>query len=250
MQHFEAGTNRNLVSNRFAQTQPIHTQSTNTPSQNHISNLNEECQCEDNEMEDMGLQYRSDFARSLVPNFTVQHRQSDDMCAISKYHQQQPPALQYRQTPGIESMESDAIDYGNSNAITHAGRPTIPQMESSMIYHIPQQAISHTEPSSISYTPPEAISHTQQQSIPYTSQKAIHHLPNQQSIQHPSTVSHIQQQSLQYNQPHAIAHNQPLALEQTTYICKLCMTKFSTLRKLGKHIERFHAAFGRRIARE
>merc|ERR1711954_621124 len=117
-------------------------------------------------------------------------------------------------------------------------------MESSMIYHIPQQAISYTEPSSISYTPPEAISHTQQQSIPYTLKKAIHHLPNQQSIQHPSAVSHIQQQSLQYNQPHAIAHNQPLALEQTTYICKLCMTKFSTLRRLEKHIDRFHAAFG------
>ena len=69
------------------------------------------------------------------------------MRAISKYHQQQPPALQYRQKPGIENMDSDAIDYSNSNAITHAGRPTTPQMESSMIYHIPQQAISHTEPS-------------------------------------------------------------------------------------------------------
>merc|ERR1711954_176594 len=69
MQYSEGGTNTNLRSNRFAQTQPIHTQSTNTPSQNHISNLNEKCQCEDNEEEDMGLQYQSDFARSLVPTF-------------------------------------------------------------------------------------------------------------------------------------------------------------------------------------
>ena len=67
MQYSEAGTNTNLPSNRLAQTQPIHTQSTNTPSQNRISNLNEKCQCEDNEMEDMGLQYQSEFAKSLQP---------------------------------------------------------------------------------------------------------------------------------------------------------------------------------------
>ena len=60
----------------------------------------------------------------------------------------------------------------------------------------------------------------------------MHHLPNQQTIQHtePSAISHIQHQSLQYNQPQPILHNQPLALKHTTYICKLCMTEYLTLR--------------------
>ena len=67
-------------------------------------------------------------------------QQSDDMHAIPKYHQQQPPALQYRQTHGIENMETDAIDYLTQKpldlpqAITHLERPR--QTESSTIYHI------------------------------------------------------------------------------------------------------------------
>ena len=39
-------------------------------------------------------------------------------------------------------------------------------------------------------------------------------------------------------------YNQPLALEHTTYICKLCMTEFMTLRRLEKHFERNHETFG------
>ena len=73
--YFDAGTNTKLGNNRFSQTYPtiVNTQSTNTPSQNNISNLNEKCQCEDDEMEDTGLQYQSEFARSLVPEFASQH---------------------------------------------------------------------------------------------------------------------------------------------------------------------------------
>ena len=68
----------------------------------------------------------------------------------------------------------------------------------------------------------------------------MHNLPNQQSIQHtePSAITHIQHQSLQYDQPKPILYNQPLALEHTTYICKLCMTEFMTLRRLEKHLEK------------
>ena len=75
IRYFDAGTNAKLVNNRFSQTNPriVNTQSTNTLNQNNISNLNEMCQCDDEEMEDTGLQYQSEFARSLVPNFTVQH---------------------------------------------------------------------------------------------------------------------------------------------------------------------------------
>merc|ERR1711954_164972 len=245
MQYSESGINTNLPSVRLAQTQPIHTQSTNTPSQNHISTHNYTCKCEDDvEMDQTGIEYKSDFARRLqksevipnaqpvtnynsegprqtesstlhhIPNRSIQHPsaishiQPSTIQSIepSTITQQalQPPALQYRQTYGIENMETDAIDY-------QAQQP---------------------------------LQYTQQQAVPYTSQNALHHLPNQQSIQHPSAISHIQHQSLQYNQPYAIAHNQPLALEHTTYICKLCLTKFSTLKRLEKHIERFHAAFG------
>ena len=42
-------------------------------------------------------------------------------------------------------METDAIDYSNSHAITHTERPR--QKESSTIYHKPQQSIQHTQPS-------------------------------------------------------------------------------------------------------
>merc|ERR1711954_637514 len=119
MQYSEAGTNTNLCSNRYAQTQPILTQSTNTPSQNHISNLNEKCQCEDNEIEDMGLQYQSEFSRSL--------QQSE---VIPKYYTQQPVT--------------------NYNSLTE--KPNISQTESSTIYHIPQESISHTQPPALQYT--------------------------------------------------------------------------------------------------
>ena len=47
-------------------------------------------------------------------------------------------------------METDAIDYSNSQAITHTERPR--QIESSEIYHIPQGAISHTQPPALKYT--------------------------------------------------------------------------------------------------
>merc|ERR1711954_275221 len=120
MQYSEAWTNTNLRSNRFAQTQPIHTQSTNTPSQNHISNLNEKCQCEDNEEEDMGLQFQSEFARSL--------QQSE---VITNYYTQQPV----------------------TNYNSHIEKPNISQTESSTVYHIPQESISHTQPPAIQYTP-------------------------------------------------------------------------------------------------
>ena len=88
MQYSEAGTNTNLANNRFAQTQPINfseagvntnlpsnrftqthegkvdMQSVNIPNQNQISTHNYTCKCEDDvEMDQMGIQYRSDFAR-------------------------------------------------------------------------------------------------------------------------------------------------------------------------------------------
>ena len=84
IQHLEASTNTNLASNRFSQTQQrnVNTQSTNTPSQNQISTLNERCQCEDDEMDHTGIQYRSNFARQLqqseaIPKYYTQHPASN-----------------------------------------------------------------------------------------------------------------------------------------------------------------------------
>ena len=151
MQYSEAGTNTNLPGNRFAQTQPIHTQSTNTPSQNRISNLNEKCQCEDNEMEDTGLQYQSEFARSL--------QQSE---VIPKYYTQQPV----------------------TNYNSHIEKPNMSQTESSTIYHIPQESISHTQPPAIQYTQQKTMHHIPQQSIYHTPIQSIQH--NQ-----PSTIQSI-----------------------------------------------------------
>merc|ERR1711954_306817 len=141
----EAGTNTNLPSNRYAQTKPMQYSeagiNTNLPSQ--ISNQNYSCKCEDDdvEMNQMGIQYRSDFARqpqksevtpnqqplkhterprqtesstiyhipqesiSHTPIQSIQHNQASRIQSI------QPPALEYRQTHGIENMETDAIDY-------------------------------------------------------------------------------------------------------------------------------------------
>ena len=86
IQHFEADTNTNLGSNRFSQTQPIqqfeagintnlgrnrfsqpirvNMQSTNMPSQNHISTHNDSCKCE-GEMDHAGIQNRSNLTRQL-----------------------------------------------------------------------------------------------------------------------------------------------------------------------------------------
>ena len=71
MQYSEAGTNTNLPSNRLAQTQPIHTQSINTPSQNHINTHIYSCNCEDDEMDHTGIQYRSNFPRQLQQSETM-----------------------------------------------------------------------------------------------------------------------------------------------------------------------------------
>ena len=116
----------NLPSNRFSQTQQrnVNTQSTNTPSQNQISTLNERCQCEDDEMDHTGIQYRSDFARQL--------QQSETM---PKYYTQHPV----------------------SNYISHTEKPNISQTESSTIYHIPKEAISHTQKPALQYTSQKAI---------------------------------------------------------------------------------------------
>ena len=106
IQHFEAGTNTNLASNRFSQTKQrnANTQSTNTPSQNQICTLNESCQCEDDEIDHTGIQYRSIYARQLQQSET-----------IPKHYTQQPV----------------------SNYISHTEKPSISQTESSTIYHIP-----------------------------------------------------------------------------------------------------------------
>merc|ERR1711954_322612 len=275
MQYSEAGPNTNLHSNRFAQTQPIHTQSTNTPSQNHISNLNEKCQCEDNEEEDTGLQYQSEFARSLqqsivipkyytqkpvtnynshtekpnisqtesstiyhIPQESISHTQppaiqytqqpvtnyisegpretesptiyhipqqsishtpiqSIQHTQPSTIYHTQPPAIQYRQTHGIENIKTDAINYQAQQllhvpqAITHTERPT--QTESSTIYHIPQQSISHTQP----------------HALQYIQQRTIHQLSNQESIQ----PSKIQPSALQYRQTHGIENMETDAID-------------------------------------
>ena len=49
-----------------------------TQSQNQISTLNEGCQCEYDEMDHTGIQYRSEYARKLqqrevIPKYCTQH---------------------------------------------------------------------------------------------------------------------------------------------------------------------------------
>ena len=85
-------------------------QSANIPNQNQISTHNDSCcKCEDDEMDHTGVKYRSNYERQLQQSEVITE-------AISHT---QPPALQYRQTHGIQNMETDAIDYSNSQAIQH-----------------------------------------------------------------------------------------------------------------------------------
>ena len=114
IQHFEAGTNTNLASNRFSQTQQrnVNTQSTNTPSQNCLSTHNYSCNCEDGKMDHTGILYRTNFARQL--------------------------------------QQSEAIP--NVQLVTNYDSERPRQTESSTIYHIPQESISHTQPPSLQYT--------------------------------------------------------------------------------------------------
>ena len=163
IEYYEAGVNTNLANNRFTQTHEgkVDMQSVNIPNQNQISTHNYTCKCEDDdvEMDQTGIQYRSDFARQLqksevipnaqpvtnynserprqtesstlyhIPQQSISHTQphalqytqqrtihqlpNQESIQPSKITQQalQPPALQYRQTHGIENMETDAIDY-------------------------------------------------------------------------------------------------------------------------------------------
>merc|ERR1711954_146309 len=122
----EAGTNTNLPSNRFAQTQPIHTQSVNITSQNQISTPMNICKCEDDvEMDETGIEYRSDFARQLqksevIPNakpVTNTERPSQTESSTIYHIPQQsishtkPTGIEYRQTHGIENKDTDVINY-------------------------------------------------------------------------------------------------------------------------------------------
>ena len=86
MQYSEASTNINLPGNRYSQTQPIkvNMQSTNTPSQNQISTLNERCQCEDDEMDHTRIQYISNFARQSALQYDQSQAKSHIPQAIDQ----------------------------------------------------------------------------------------------------------------------------------------------------------------------
>ena len=272
-----------MANNRFTQTHEgkVDMQLVNIPNQNQISTHNYTCKCEDDvEMDQTGIQYRSDFARRLqksevipnaqpVTNYNSERPRQTESSTLYHIPQQSishtpiqsiqhtqpstiqsihPPTLQYRQTHGIENMETDAIDYpvqkplqyNQSQAITHAERPNISQTESSTIYHIPQESISHTQPHALQYTQQKTM-HTPIQSI---QPSAISYTPVQ-SIQNtqPLAVTNSQPSALQYDQSQVISHI-PQAVSHepvcTEYFCMVCMTYFNTLRKLHKHMERFH----------
>ena len=121
-------------------------------------------------------------------------------------------------------METDAIDYSNSQAITHTERPR--QTESSTIYHIPQESISHTQPPAIQYT--------QQPVTNYNSER-----PRQTES---STIYHIPQQSIQHTQP---SHNTKPPDENIYLVCTLCetTTRFKNYHRLEMHVKSHHSDF-------
>ena len=118
IQHYEAGVNTNLPTNGFTQTQKgkVNTQSTNVTNHYQISTRNDTCKCED-KMDPAGIQYRSNFAREL--------QQSQDM------HIDETQSTQYQ------------IHYLQQQAIPHAPYLTIS--------HTPQQAIPHAQPPALQY---------------------------------------------------------------------------------------------------
>merc|ERR1711954_188732 len=178
MQYDEAGANTNLASNRLAQTQPIHTQSINTPCPNHISTHIDSCKCEEEEIDHTGIQYRSDFARQLA--------QSE---VIPTYYTNQQV----------------------TNYNSHTEKPNISQTESSTIYHIPQDSISHTQLPAIQYTQQKTMHHIPHQTIYHTPIQSIQHTQPTtiQSIQ-PSKITQqaLQPPAQQYRQTHGIEHTQ------------------------------------------
>ena len=123
MQYAEASTNTNLPTNRF--TQPIHT---NIPNQNQISTRNDSFNCE--EREHTGIQYRSDFARQLQQSEAIPNVQP-----VTNYNSERP-----RQT------------------------------ESSTIYHIPQESLSNTH-NHLLYNTPNNQCHI----IPHILRDQIYH---------------------------------------------------------------------------
>jgi len=186
-----------------------------------------------------------------------------------------PAGIEYRQTHGIENMETDVIDYQTQKPlhvpqpITHKQKPG--QTESSTIYHIPQQSISHSQPPPlqymqqktihhiptqesiqqpvISYNPQQTISHRPQQAILHTPQQTISHTPQQeqQPLQQLSNSQHMLEPTIQHpiiSNPSQNIDRKPHD-ESIYYVCTLCETdtKFKEYSKLEKHVRRFHSDF-------
>ena len=88
MQYSEAGINTNLPSNSFTQTHEgkVDMKSVNIPNQNQISTHIDRCKCEDDvEMDQTGIQYRSDFARRLQKSEVIPNAQP-----VTNYNSERP----------------------------------------------------------------------------------------------------------------------------------------------------------------
>merc|ERR1711954_491613 len=253
MQYSETGTNTNLPSNRMAQTQPIHTQSANKPSQSHISTHIDSCKCEEEEINHTGTQYRSDFARQL---------QKSEV--IPKYYTKQQEIIynSHTEKPNVSQTESSAIYHIPQESISHTQSPAIQYTQQKTKHHIPQQSVSHTSIQSIQHTQPSTIQSIQPSTItqqplqpPALQYRQTHGIENMEV----DAIDYRAQKPLQYTQPQAITHAERPNMSQTEsstisnipqanshgpvrteYFCMVCMTYFNTLRELHKHMERFH----------
>ena len=134
---------------------------------NHISTHNDSCECEEEEMDHTGIQYRSNIARKLqqseaisnvqpVTNYNSERPRQTESSTIHHIPQEsisrtQPPSLQCNQQP-VTNYNSE--------------RPR--QTESSTVYHIPLESMTHTQPAAIQCTKQKTMHHIPQQSISHT----------------------------------------------------------------------------------
>merc|ERR1712081_144542 len=96
--------------------------STNTPSQNQISTPMNICKCEDDvEMDETGIEYRSDFARQLQKSEVI------------------PNAKPVTNTERPSQTESSTIYHIPQQSISHSQPPPLQYMQQKTIHHIPTQ---------------------------------------------------------------------------------------------------------------
>ena len=238
IQQSEFGTNTNLPFNNFTQTSrsiknnmgvntipPLHNTTQTLPSQNRSRGIN--TNIGDNSFTQTMQPEHTIMGTNTSNNATSQECECVDQETEQpsiQYHSEFARSLQNYQDP-VQAMQTDE-----------------PQ----------QQSIPYATPPALKYNPVHLMQTDEpieKQSIPYSERPALKYNPSSE-VQSYQTGPPARQQAVPHTIPFQstqhlpIENSQPLALEWKIN-CNLCETptQFNDMRKLDRHVERFHGDF-------